>query len=168
MKTCPTLCPCFLNILSSTLYLRALRGCCICVKVKWLSTDTLSVLSQGLSVLILWLGFRPCASQIYPYVTKKLSSWRLPAGMRCRYHKAFLCSGRSSFRNQLLYQVLVYCFDLICFGLSCASLSNFQRFLSSAQFLLQCSDVRGLACHVHDHANLHYPFALLLLIHHAK
>lgn len=37
-------------------------------------------LSQGLSVLILCVGIRPCASQIYPYVTKKLRVLSQPAG----------------------------------------------------------------------------------------
>lgn len=52
-------------------------------------------LSQGLSVLILWLGIRPCASQIYPYVTKK----QVVSQPACR-DKELICS-RCSFSQEL-------------------------------------------------------------------
>lgn len=42
-------------------------------------------LSQGLSVLILWLGIRPCASQICPYVTKKVRVLEVISCLGCRY-----------------------------------------------------------------------------------
>lgn len=49
-------------------------------------------------------GIRPCASQIYPYVTKKL---RVLGGYQLVetqvHHKAFLRSGSSYLGNQLLY-----------------------------------------------------------------
>lgn len=57
-------------------------------------------LTHGLSALILWLGIRPCVSQICPYVTK--SPWRLSAGWAAGTTKhssvlAVLTSGISYF-----------------------------------------------------------------------
>lgn len=98
-------------------------------------------------MLILCSGIRPCASQIYPYVTKKL---RVPGGyqpveMQVPQSIPLFWQFLPQESATLLAAYLL--FDWICFSLSCTGLTHLQGFLSSAQFLLQCSDVRGLACH---------------------
>lgn len=93
-------------------------------------------LSQGLSVFILCSGIRPCASQIYPYVTKKRRVLSRPVP-----------SAAASAAPPLLQEsptLLGACLPLW---------SNLPGFdwspgvsLSSAQIPLQWSDVSGLAC----------------------
>lgn len=98
-------------------------------------------------LLILRLGIRPCASQIYPYVTKKL---RVPGGYQLgEMHSSALpvpTSGISYF--------FMRCFDLIC-------LCWFDRSPRVSEFSAVMWEARHAAC---VHAELQYPFALLLLL----
>lgn len=94
-------------------------------------------LGQGLSALILGSGITPCASQIYPYVTKKLRV------LRCASTTPLVAAPpppETGCFIRCLFPILIK------FTLGLTDLQAVT--LSSAQIFLQRSDVSGLACWV--------------------
>lgn len=115
-------------------------------------------LSQGLSAFILGSGITPCASQIYPYVTKKLRV------LCCTAATPLVAAPPPPGTGYFIRCLFA---ALIKFTLGLTDLHAIS--LSPAQIFLQPSDVSGLACWVTvSCALLPLPHLFALITGHAK